>query len=271
MNLAALDYPADALAPFGRERILMEAENEVELLMRITACTKEPWTVEFIESMEPGAIFWDLGANVGPYTLIAAARGLGVVAFEPVPETAAALSRNLALNDMLNQVILLPVGLSDGHGLLWLHRSDMRAGAASHVVDSTDRATPTEVHRQLIPVMTLDDAWRYFSLPAPNAIKLDVDGFEIPVLAGAEAVLALPELQAMMIELHDQWDGRLMAWLKELGWELAQKWDHRGPIYYGRFERAGALANRAEHRNGHDAQAAIPSRNAPPIGWMAPH
>ena len=243
MTLRALDYPREALAQFGRERLLMECDNELEELMRVVACAKEPLTVALIEGLPAGSILWDVGANVGSYTLLAAALGLGVVAFEPVPENFAALSRNLALNNLLKEVVLLPIGLGQGHGLLWLHRGDMRAGAASHTIDAQDLHAKGELHRQLIPVMSMDDALEYFNLPPPTAIKLDVDGFEIQVLAGAEKTLALPSLGQLLIELHDSWDGYLTGWLAERGWQVAETWEHRGPIYYGRFERVVAPGN----------------------------
>lgn len=268
--IAHLDYPAEKLRPFGREFIEMECTNEVEQSLRIVACAKEPWTVEFIEALPPGSVLWDIGANVGPYTLLAAARGVGVVAFEPVPETFARLSHNCALNNLLGKVELLPFGLSDGHGLLWLHRANMQPGVATNVIDSLDRTHPGEFHRQLIPIMTLDEAASYFALAPPNAIKLDVDGFEIPVLAGAEAVLKLPTLAALMIELNDQWDGKLTAWLAERGWVMTRRWENRGPIYYGCFNRAEVVAEIVARQNGHVPVDVSVSRRGPQM-WPAPH
>jgi len=236
MSIAHLDYPAEKLAPFGRGKIEMEVSNEIEASMRLVACSKEPWTVAVIESLAPEEVFWDIGANVGSYTLLAAARNLAVVAFEPVSENYGTLCRNLALNNLLDQVLALCIGLGPGDGLAWMHRSDMRSGAASHLV--TEDPKKVSFHKQLIPVLGGDTAARYFKLPLPHAIKLDVDGTEREVLQGMEGILASEQLRILLIEMHTEWDGALTVWLKERGWIVEEQFDPRGPIYYARFGRA---------------------------------
>src|SRR6266446_5011490 len=65
-----------------------------------TLLTKEPQTIAWIDAMEHGAILWDIGANVGCYSLYAAKRGLRVIAFEPSAANYAVLIRNIRLNQM---------------------------------------------------------------------------------------------------------------------------------------------------------------------------
>ena len=237
MTLTRLDYPPEKLQPFGREKIMMECNTEIERAMRVTACSKEPWTVSFIESLQPEEHFWDVGACVGSYTLIAAARGLNVVAFEPVPENAATMTRNLALNDLLARVVILPFALGDGEGLVWQHRSDMRSGAASHVMDSNVRKRTH--HQTLVPIFRADAVASALKIAVPHAIKLDVDGFEHQVLAGAAELLKHPQLRTMLIEFQIANDASLVAWLKERGWVIDEQYPDRGGIYYARLVRGG--------------------------------
>ena len=236
MTFAHLDYPPEKLLPFGRDKILMECNTDIERAMRIVACEKEKWTVTLIESMEPGEVLWDIGANVGSYTLLAAARKLNVVAFEPISESYATLCRNLALNNLLGQVITLPFALGDQDALIWAHLSDLRSGAASHTLSGSPRKQ--SLHQQLVPLLTATTAWTLWGLPVPHAIKIDVDGFEAKMLAGAEWLLSHTELRALLIEMHVQNDAALLAWLGERGWIVAEQYEQRGPIYYAKFERA---------------------------------
>ncbi len=235
MTYAKLDYEPEKLKQFGREYLTLEANTEPEQNMRVVACAKEPWTTAMIESMAPGEVFWDIGANVGSYTLLARARKLMVVAFEPVFENLGTLARNLALNSMLGDVLVVPLPLGPMIGITHLHLSDMRSGAASHLMTSdTQKRT---YHRQPVFVFTGDHLAELFSLPKPHAIKLDVDGCEPDVLRGLEETLKGEQLRVMMVELHDQWDGALTGWLAERGWKVAEVFEHRGSVYYCRFER----------------------------------
>ena len=79
-----------------------------------TMFTKEPETLEWIDGMKQGAILWDVGANVGTYTVYAAiARQAKVVAFEPSVFNLEFLARNVNNNDIVDWVTIVPVPLSD--------------------------------------------------------------------------------------------------------------------------------------------------------------
>ena len=71
-----------------------------------TLLTKEPETIEWINGFNKTDIFWDIGANVGVYSLYAALRGLSVLAFEPSPSNYYLLSRNIEINKRSCQLIL---------------------------------------------------------------------------------------------------------------------------------------------------------------------
>ena len=235
MAIGRLDYAPEKLAPFGREYLLLEANNDIERSMRLSACAKEPWTVAFIEALAPGKTFWDIGACVGSYTLIAAARGLDVVAFEPVAENCATLVRNLALNELLDRVLVLPFPLGDQNALIWQHRSDMRSGAASHVLSGSPRKRG--LHQQLLGLVTADMVLNLWGLPIPKAIKIDVDGFELQVLQGAEKLLENPGVSALLVEMQTANDQPIVSWLAARRWVVSERYPERGGIYYAKYER----------------------------------
>ena len=159
--------------------------------------------------LRPGDLFVDAGANVGSYTVLASkACGARVLAFEPVPATARRLDDNVRLNDVDHLVEVRPVGLAD------------RAGDLAFVadLDTMNRVVAAgEVHPGAValPVARLDD--ELAGRPGPYVLKVDVEGFEEAVLAGAPALLADPALVALVIEVWDGEASPVLARLREAG------------------------------------------------------
>src|SRR3712207_5715584 len=83
-------------------------------LLRLRACASEPWTVDWLRrSVRPGDVVYDVGANVGAFSFVAAhcAPDVRCVAFEPGGANYAALSENIALNGLGDRVTALPIAL----------------------------------------------------------------------------------------------------------------------------------------------------------------
>jgi FkbM family methyltransferase len=140
--------------------------------------------------LRPGDLFVDVGANVGSYTILAsAAVGARVAAFEPVPRTFSSLARNIAANGVEGLVDAANVGVGDVAGDLWF-TSDQ--GTTNHVVDGPGPGA------ERVPVVRLDDR----GLTGAVVVKIDVEGFELPVLRGGAALFESPELRAVLIELN---------------------------------------------------------------------
>jgi FkbM family methyltransferase len=132
----------------------------------------------FARTVRSGDVVYDLGANVGFYTLLAAklAGPTGrVVAFEPVPRNLGYLRRHLALNQCEN-VSVVAAAVSDRSGT-----ARFRDGPA-HTVGTLAR----DERGYDVQVVALDD---YCAAPAPRVIKIDVEGAEADVLRGAARVL----------------------------------------------------------------------------------
>ncbi len=168
--------------------------------------TKEPWTLEWIESFQPGDIMVDCGANVGMYSIWAAAnRGVNVFAFEPEAQNFAILNKNIQYNNLQSKVKAYCLGLSDHSGLFDLHMADMRAGGSCHSIGE-----PLDFEHKPMKALfvqgciadTLDALIFKKSLPIPNHIKIDVDGFEPKVIAGARDTLSKPEVKSLLIETN---------------------------------------------------------------------
>ena len=190
---------------YGPRRIDM-AVNSPWQMYRLRSCAKEPETVQWLESvLRPEDTFYDIGANVGAYSLVAFAVTGGkarVIAFEPGFGTFAELCRNIHLNHAEESITPLAIALSDRTGLASFRYSETTPGAALH---NWDASAPGETHAPelVLPTMSyrLDDLIAALDLPPPTLLKLDVDGPELEVLAGAEHTLADPSLRSCIVEL----------------------------------------------------------------------
>jgi FkbM family methyltransferase len=132
----------------------------------------------FARHVKPGGIVYDVGANVGFYTLIAA-RVLGptgrVIAFEPSPRNLAFLRQNLSLN-LITNVKVLDFAVSDSEGeTRFFVGNDPRVSKLIATGDITVRTT------------TLDR--QMGELPLPDLIEMDIEGAEYSALRGAEHLL----------------------------------------------------------------------------------
>jgi FkbM family methyltransferase len=140
-------------------------------------------------NLSPGDVFFDVGANIGFFSLIAAkhikARG-SVYAFEPVPRNAARIARSARLNGFgMIEVFTEAVGAKTGRAELLLARHIGGAMLAEA------GAPPDMSGRIKVDVVALDDAIAKRGLRPPTLVKIDVEGAEIDVLRGMTETLRL--------------------------------------------------------------------------------
>jgi FkbM family methyltransferase len=143
-----------------------------------------------------GKVVYDVGAFHGILTLFFTSRGARVIAYEPNELNHARLLENVRLNKLTNvEVRKLGVGAQAGLGLL--HFTAAMAGGGS----LNPRAmAPLS---QLVEITTLDDDIAAHSLPAPDLIKIDIEGWELEALEGARATLDAHH-PALFLEMHGE-------------------------------------------------------------------
>lgn len=232
------------LAPIDFPGVRLRATTREIVRKRLHPRAKEPWTVDWLESsVRDGDVVYDVGANVGAYALIAAhLADTTVVALEPAFANFASLCENILLNGVGERVTPLPVVLSDSTTLAWLACDDTAAGAAMHTLGGEGAHV---AYRQPVLAYTLDDLIPVFGLPVPTVVKIDVDGAEAAVLAGARATLARPELRTLLIEVDGSQTDDVQRLLAAAGLELTARFDEREGqplpgIWYGVYERTGS-------------------------------
>lgn len=166
-------------------------------------------TAEMLETLTVGQTFFDIGANVGYYTILAS-RLVGpsgqVVAFEPLVRNLAYLQRHVELNNASN-VRVLPFAVSSESTILSF--SSGQNSAMGHL--DADGAGDT-----VVPTVTLDEITERLGI-MPDVLKIDVEGAEMDVFRGAEHVLSeakpaiflsthSPELRRQCTELLISYD-----------------------------------------------------------------
>lgn len=159
---------------------------------------KEPETIRWIAGIPEDGVLFDVGANVGLYTIWAGvARRARVFAFEPEAGNYAVLNTNLRLNGLRERCRAYCVGVSDTAGFGALRTAQDAVGASGHQVGSETAGGQA----QGIVTTTLDDLVYKAGLPCPSHIKIDVDGIEPAIVRGGARLLSDPRLRSVLIEL----------------------------------------------------------------------
>jgi FkbM family methyltransferase len=196
-----------------------------------TYASKEPETIEWLrENLRDGDVFYDVGANIGLYSLYAAKLrpGCCVFAFEPESHNFGNLCGNLLLNRVENITpCFFPLSSHESFAPFYVY--DLRPGGALH---SLGRPSPFRDGPPLLKTgavaTTIDALVSRHGLPPPDLLKLDVDGNEEQILEGAAVVLASGSLRCILVEVT--WPGErgaALTWaesrLSPYGYRLKRK------------------------------------------------
>jgi FkbM family methyltransferase len=181
----------------------------------------EPATAAWLgREIAPGAVFFDIGANAGYFTLLGAklagASGT-VVAFEPTPHQAHSVRAQAAINQ-LDCVRVEQAALSNQAGEAEF--TVEKNGANSHFqATPLQHASHDPAQTIRVKTRTLDDFVAASGL-TPNVLKIDVEGAEMLVLDGASHVLTTHRPRAIVSTHSDALKASVAARFRELGYEV---------------------------------------------------
>jgi FkbM family methyltransferase len=163
---------------------------------------------QMLDHLAPGSVFYDVGANYGFFSLLGS-RLVGdsgmVIAFEPLEENREKLADHLTINGRSNCRVL-PLALSD------------ECGTVELVLDhGTGRAGISFIERQGAVTRTVNSATldSLTNLPAPDLVKIDVEGAEAYVLRGMRRVLQ-EHRPIVVVEIHGEQEGPVREFLAEV-------------------------------------------------------
>ena len=195
----------------------------------------EPDTRRWIdEHLKPGDVLWDIGANIGAYTLYACLRPeVRVFAFEPLASTFALLAENIALNGITDRAMPICVALSNANGLSPFYLASIEPGTAMHALGAPEnvRGHFDPAGMQIAMSMRGDDLARQVNLTRPDHVKIDVDGHEPRVLEGMGDLLA--QVRTVWIEMEGQGD-EIETLLSERGFESGISYGGRNRLFVNR-------------------------------------
>ncbi len=178
----------------------------------VSAHKKEKITQQWIKSMhaEKG-VLWDIGANIGVFSLLAAKYGVKVVCFEPLYSNYYVLCKNVELNpDIASLITVLPIAISDVSMIDELFTADTSAGVSGssfgEAIDQYNNKLDYHYKNSILG-MSGDDISSMLpnELAKPNYIKIDVDNIEHKIITGLGDVLKDPNLKSVLVEMDFEW------------------------------------------------------------------
>jgi FkbM family methyltransferase len=280
--------PMKAIGPHLRTNILDHLTEEAVTVVKIpgnqirfyapspllmarasSVLSKEADTIQWIDGFEEGTVFWDIGANVGVYSLYAAIqKRVFILAFEPSAANFHVLTRNIHLNQLGDRATAYCMAFSDRSELGMLNMASASMGAAINQFGRSgemsrywEGQTATASHGMI--GFTIDNFIAQFDPPFPNYLKLDVDGLEPQILEGARVALRDTRLRSILVELvlgHESENRSTLALLGDAGFHFVS----RGPTQGTKTELAAnhlfqkATSPTANNQEGSTTPHALP-------------
>ena len=210
-------------------KISLLCPNKMTVFRARTFHEKEPETLEWIDSTGKEETLWDIGANVGLYSLYAAQKGLKVLAFEPSPANYHLLNSNIEMNSLYNSIsaYCLAFSLKTELGSFYMASSEPGDALNSfgNAVDWQGKPFKHSMKQGMI-AFSIDDFIEQFSPAIPNHVKIDVDGIEPMILRGASSLLCNDSLLSLQVELdygNEKHAYAVIEHLKKYGFETVSK------------------------------------------------
>ena len=190
---------------------LLSVPNRLSLYRANTYFTKEPETIEWIKSFSPKSVLWDVGANIGLYSLFAAKeKDCEVIAFEPSVFNLELLARNISLNNLSNQITIFPLALSNKESSGLFNMSNPEWGGALSTFDQKfnqyGKEMDVKFKYQLMGISG-DFIIKQMKLKQPLYLKIDVDGVEHIILTGMKK--SLSKVKSILVEINDDFDNQI--------------------------------------------------------------
>ncbi len=184
-----------------------------------TFFTKEPETLHWIDDFDKNEknIFWDIGSNIGLYSIYAALKheNIEIHSFEPSSSNLRVLSRNISINDLENKIKINQFPLTNkSKGFQLMMESDFREGGALHSFGKNIDFQGKKINiknNYTIYGFNIDFLINTLEFKIPNYIKIDVDGLEHVILEGANKVLSNENLRSLLIEINENYNEQLKS------------------------------------------------------------
>ena len=176
-----------------------------------TFFSKEPETLKWIDNFEISnkIVFWDIGSNIGLYSIYAALkhRNLKVTSFEPSTSNLRILSRNISINNLENQIRICQLPLSQNPlNFNKINESNFQEGFSENTFGEDinfEGKKMRVINSYELLGTSINQLLKDGVLKCPNYMKIDVDGIEHLILSGASSALADISLKSILVEINE--------------------------------------------------------------------
>lgn len=209
------EFSTDTFTEFERVHSLMNEDSVIK---------------DMLSEVESGDTFYDIGANIGIYSAffkLAANEG-EAIAFEPHPDNQQSIKENSFLNSV--EIRIIGVALSDKDDQLLLQQIGEEAGAGEHQL--TEKKTGEGIEVDVVP---LDRSIIKENIDPPNIVKIDVEGAEQKVIAGAKETFSAENCRVIYCEIHseklsdfDSSERELKRLLSDYGYTITETYGGEG-------------------------------------------
>jgi FkbM family methyltransferase len=199
---------------------------------------KEPRTIPWLMKAlsDPGSrIFWDVGANVGVFSVVARrfSPDVKIVAFEPEPNN----FRSLCNTSMINGLNILahPIALSSETGIeVFNIRGKFATGLSFHQLGEGNLSKRETAATIGMAAFAGDDLVYKYQMDSPDILKIDVDGIEDKVMRGFSRLISERMITWIAIEVSDETGPEIIRQLKDAGYVFATEPDGTSMLYFRR-------------------------------------
>tara|TARA_B100000401_G_C52800988_1_gene718591 strand:+ start:490 stop:1332 length:843 start_codon:yes stop_codon:yes gene_type:complete len=197
--------------PINNKIISFFCPNELTKWRIKTLYDKEPETLEWIDNFKQNKeiIFWDIGANIGLYSIYAAVKfkNITIISFEPSSSNLRILSRNISINELQNKIKICQIPLCNLSNQFSMMKESffIEGGAMNTFGDNKDFEGKEFVSKMNYSILgtSINTLLDQKILDLPNYIKIDVDGIEHLIIKGADNYLINPNIKEILIEINE--------------------------------------------------------------------
>ena len=217
--------------PNQQIRFKLYTPNQVCAYRHNTFSSKEPEMLEWIDEYGGEGAFYDIGANIGIYSLYYAKSKTGsVYSFEPSVFNLRQLAKNISINTMNDRITILSNPLSNLTGVATFMNGNIDEGGALSAFGVNYGHDGKLINGDIkysVLGFSLDDLLKNGAISkVPSLIKIDVDGIEHLILSGAKNTLANDSLKSIFIEVNDDFEEQsvnVKRLLESAGFTLKEK------------------------------------------------
>ena len=179
-----------------------------------TFFTKEPETLDWINNFEQkeNLIFWDIGANIGLYSIYNSLKNKGsiTISFEPSSSNLRILSRNISINKLENNIKIFPIPLTNTiNQFQMMNEADFLEGGSLNSFGEKFNFEGENFNSKMnyqIFGTTINYLLKNKILEIPDYIKVDVDGIEHLILEGGDKFLKDKKIKSLLIEINENFE-----------------------------------------------------------------